>query len=307
MKRTALAFILLLALALLLSGCTQTAAPTPAATAKPAATKPAAAPTAVTATGNKDIILATTTSTKDSGLLDVLLPDFQKRTGYNVKPIAVGSGQAMTMGERGEADVLLVHAPASEQKFMAAGHGTTRSLVMHNDFIILGPKADPAGIKDMEKAAEALKKIAEKQSLFITRGDNSGTQQLEMQLWTKAGIKPEGAWYQSTGQGMGASLRIASEKEAYIVSDRGTYLATANLDTEILVEGDTALLNVYSVIPVNPNKNDQINEEGGKAFAAYMVSPEAQSIIKTFGVDKFGQPLFFPDADKKYEDLGLTP
>lgn len=267
-----------------------------------------AQPAASTATGrssNQDVILATTTSTKDSGLLDVLLPDFKRRTGYNVKPIAVGSGQAITLGERGEADVLLVHAPASERKFMEGNHGSERLLVMHNDFIILGPKADPAGIKGAAKAADAVKKIAETKSLFITRGDNSGTHQLELQLWQAAGVKPEGSWYQSTGQGMGASLRIASEKGAYILSDRGTFLATANLALDVLVEGDNALLNVYSVITVNPGKNAQINAEGAKAFARYLVSPEAQAIIKTYGVDKYNQPLFFPDAGKKYSDLGL--
>ncbi len=290
------------------SAATKAAATTAAATTA-AATKAAspAATQAVTRAGEKDVILATTTSTKDSGLLDVLLPDFQKKTGYNVKPISVGSGQAMTLGERGEADVLLVHAPASEQKFMAAKHGVARSLVMHNDFVILGPEADPVGIKGEKSAVDALKKIAEKQSPFITRGDNSGTHQLEMQLWKAAGIEPKGSWYQSTGQGMGNSLRIASEKEAYIISDRGTFLATKALTSKILVEGDNALLNVYSVIQVNPDKNSQINAAGAKAFAEYMVAPETQAIIKTFGVDKYGQPLFYPDATKKYEDLGLTP
>ncbi len=309
---------LIVVLAVLLAACATTAAPatTPtkapaaaattaaAATAAPAATQaPVASPTAATPQ-NPDIILATTTSTRDTGLLDVLLPDFEKRTGYKVKPIAVGSGQAMALGERGEADVLLVHAPASEKKFMQAGHGTQRLLVMHNDFVIVGPPSDPAGIKGMKKAADALKTISEKQSLFVSRGDNSGTHQLENQLWQAAGIKPAGSWYQSAGQGMGDVLAITSEKDGYTVSDRGTYLALKKrINLEVMVEGDPALLNIYSVITVNPNKNDRINAEGAKAFAAYLVSSEAQAIIKTYGVDKYGEPLFVPDAGKKEEEL----
>ncbi len=255
---------------------------------------------------NPNIILATTTSTQDSGLLDLLLPVFEKDTGYKVKTIAVGSGAAMTMGERGEADVLLVHAPASEVKFMAAEHGVDRKLVMHNDFIIVGPSDDPVGIKGTAKAAEALKKIAEASSLFISRGDNSGTDQLEKKLWTSTGITVKGQnWYQETGQGMGATLTIASEKAGYTITDRATYLARkSTLNLDILVEGDAALLNIYHVIQVNPDKNSQINAAGAKAFANFMVAADTQKMIGEFGKEKFGQPLFFPDAGKTEAEMG---
>jgi len=273
------------------------------------AANPASQPAGVPTSGapqNAELILATTTSTQDSGLLDVLIPMFEKQTGYKVKPIAVGSGQAMTMGERGEADVLLVHAPDSEKKFMAAGHGTERKLVMHNDFVIVGPADDPAGIKNQGSALDALKKIAESKNLFISRGDNSGTHQLELKLWKLAGIEPRGqTWYQETGQGMGASLGVAAEKSAYTITDRGTYLALKRtLNLEILIEGDKNLLNIYHVITVNPNKSSEINAAGAKAFMDFMTSPETQQVIGKFGVDRFGQPLFFPDAGKTDEEVG---
>ncbi|MBI2866352.1 MAG: substrate-binding domain-containing protein [Chloroflexi bacterium] len=249
---------------------------------------------------NRDLVLATTTSTQDSGLLDVLVPLFEKQTGYRVKPIAVGSGQAMALGERGEADVLLVHAPDSEEAFMAAGHGVDRRLVMHNDFVLVGPDADLAGIKGLTSARETLARVAASKSLFISRGDNSGTDQLERKLWRQAGIDPKGQpWYQETGQGMGLTLNVASDKAAYTIADRGTYLAVRkNLALAILVEGDKSLLNIYHVIVVNPNKSQRMNYAGAKAFSAFMVSPEAQKLIEEFGEDKLGQPLFFPDADR---------
>ena len=254
----------------------------------------------------KNVILATTTSTQDSGLLDVLIPIFEKKTGYFVKTIAVGSGQAMAMGAKGEADVLLVHSPAAEKKFMADGNGVERRLVMHNDFIILGPPADPAKIKGMKKAAEAFKKIAASGSVFMSRGDNSGTHAKEKDIWKAAGVKSEGEkWYQQTGLGMGQTLAVAAEKKTYTLADRGTYLALKkNLGLDILVEGDGILLNIYHVIEVNPKKWPKVNFAGAKAFADFMVSKETQDIIKTFGVDKFGSPLFFPDAGKKEEALG---
>ena len=254
----------------------------------------------------KNIILATTTSTQDTGLLDVLIPVFEKKTGYFVKTIAIGSGQAMTMGERGEADVLLVHSPEAEQKFVAAGYGVNRKLVMHNDYVIVGPGADPAKIKGMKSAREAFKKIAASTSPFLSRGDNSGTYAKEKSIWKTANMKYEGEkWYQETGLGMGQTLNIASEKKAYTLSDRGTYLSLKkNLGLEILTEADTMLLNIYHVIEVNPSKWPKVNTAGAKAFADFMVSKETQGIIKTFGVDKFGSPLFFPDAGKKMEDLG---
>lgn len=255
---------------------------------------------------NPVIILASTTSTGDSGLMDVLIPDFQKKTGYTVKPIYVGSGAAMAMGERGDADVLLVHAPASEVAFMNAGHGVDRKLVMHNDFIIVGPANDTAGIKGMPSALEALKKIATAKAIFISRGDNSGTDQLEKSLWQKASITPKGqSWYQEAGVGMGATLSIASEKAAYTITDRATFLARQkDLNLAILVEGDPVLLNIYHVILVLPAKTARINAAGGKAFSDYLISSDAQDIIKTFGVDKYGQPLFFPDFGKTEAEMG---
>jgi tungstate transport system substrate-binding protein len=254
----------------------------------------------------KTIILATTTSTQDSGLLDVLLPIFEKKTGYFVKTIAVGSGQAMAMGQKGEADVLLVHSPTAEKKFISEGYGVNRRLVMHNDYIIVGPPGDAAKIKGIKTAAEAFKKIASGKALFLSRGDNSGTHSKERDIWKTTGINPEGEkWYQQTGLGMGQTLSVAAEKKGYTLADRGTYLALKkNLGLDILVEGDAILLNIYHVIEVNPSKWPKVNAAGAKAFADFMVSKETQGIIKTFGVDKFGSPLFFPDAGKKEEELG---
>jgi tungstate transport system substrate-binding protein len=254
----------------------------------------------------KTVILSTTTSTQDSGLLDVLIPIFEKKTGYFVKTIAVGSGQAMAMGQKGEADVLLVHSPAAEKKFVAEGYGINRRIIMHNDFIIVGPPADSAKVKGIKMASEAFKKIASAQALFLSRTDKSGTHVKEMDIWKKAGVNPEGEkWYQQTGLGMGQTLNVAAEKKGYTLADRGTYLALKkNLGLDILVEGDAILLNVYHVIEVNPAKWPKVNVPGGKAFADFMVSNETQGIIKTFGVDKFGSPLFFPDAGKKEEELG---
>ena len=254
----------------------------------------------------KHIILATTTSTQDSGLLDVLIPMFEKKTGYFVKTIAVGSGQAMTMGMKGEADVLLVHSPAAEKKFMEEGFGVSRNLVMHNDFVVLGPAEDPGKLKGIKSTTEAFKKIAGGQALFLSRGDNSGTHAKEKDIWKAADQKYEGEkWYQSTGLGMGQTLSVAAEKKGYTLADRGTYLAVKkNLGLDILVEGDGILLNVYHVIDVNPEKWPKVNKAGAKAFADFMVAKETQDVIKTFGVDKYGAPLFFPDAGKKVEDLG---
>jgi len=269
---------------------------------------PAQAPaTEDSAHANPNLILATTTSTQDSGLLDVLVPMFQEQTGYTVQTIAVGSGEAMKMGEEGNADVLLVHAPPSEVTFMEAGNGTDRFLVMHNDFIIVGPGADPAGIKSMRSATDAFKAIFAAGSPFITRGDDSGTHNKELALWKSAELDPAGqTWYTETGQGMGASMTVASEKEAYILTDRATYLANkANYQLELLVEGDNSLLNVYHVITVNQTKWPDVNYEGGLAFAKFMTDPDTQEVIGQFGVDKFGQPLFYPDADKTDADLGL--
>jgi tungstate transport system substrate-binding protein len=255
----------------------------------------------------KTIILATTTSTQDSGLLDQLIPMFEKETGYFVKTIAVGSGQAMTMGKKGEADLLLVHSPDAEKKFIAEGSGINRRLVMHNDFILLGPASDPAKTKGTKSSGEALKKISQAAAIFLSRGDNSGTHAKEKALWKVAGITPEGQkWYQQTGLGMGQTLNVASEKKGYTLADRGTWLALKkNLGLEILVQGDASLLNIYHVIEVNPAKWPKVNAGGAKALADFIVSKKIQDFIGTFGVAKFGSPLFFPDAGKKAESLGM--
>lgn len=248
---------------------------------------------------SKVVILATTTSTQDAGLLDVLAPMFERQTGYTVKTIAVGTGQALEMGGRGEADVVLVHAPTLELKYVAEGSMVNRRLVMHNDFIIIGPPGDPAAIKRTKTAAEAFKKIVERGARFVSRGDNSGTHAKEKVLWKAAGLAPRGSWYIESGQGMGATLAIASEKNAYTLTDRATYLAFAKrVRLAIVLEGDAPLLNVYHVMEVNPARYSRVNGPGGKAFADFMVSPATQEAIRTFGVEKFDQPLFFPDAGK---------
>ncbi len=253
------------------------------------------------AAGQKNVILATTTSTQDSGLLDVLIPVFEKKTGYFVKTIAVGSGQAIAMGRKGEADVLLVHSPAAEEKLIAEGRGINRKRVMHNDYLIVGPPNDPAGITGVKLATEAFRKIAKGKALFLSRGDNSGTHSKERGVWNSAGIDPEAEkWYQQTGLGMGQTLNVAAEKRGYTLADRGTYLALKkSLGLEILVERDPILLNVYHVIEVNPAGRPGVNAAGGKALADFLISKDAMDIIKTFGVDRFGSPLFFPDAGKK--------
>ncbi|TYO93957.1 substrate-binding domain-containing protein [Desulfallas thermosapovorans] len=246
---------------------------------------------------NKNIILATTTSTQDSGLLDVLVPQFQEQTGYTVKTVPVGTGQALEMGKMGNADVLLVHAPDAEKPLVEDQTVINYQLVMHNDFVLLGPPGDPAQVKGTTDILEAFRKIADNGALFISRGDDSGTDKMEKSLWKDAGIDPAGqAWYQETGQGMGASITVANEKQAYILSDRGTFLAQSkNIDLEIVSEGDEALKNIYHVMQVNPEKFDRINAEGAKAFVEFMIDKDTQETIKEFGVDKYGSPLFFPD------------
>jgi tungstate transport system substrate-binding protein len=253
---------------------------------------------------DKSLILATTTSTQDSGLLDELLPVFTRDSGWQVKTVAVGSGQAIEMGRRGEADVLLVHSPAAEEKFVAEGSAGPRRLVMHNDFVLLGPKADPAEIRGTG-STEAMKKIAAAEAVFVSRGDESGTHTKEQGLWSKAGATPGGSWYQSTGQGMGATLRVASEKAGYTLSDRATYLTQRDtLALEVLSEGDAGLLNVYHVIEITKKAGDRVRPDGGKAFADWIVAPPAQRLIGEFGRAKFGQPLFTPDAGADESKLG---
>ena len=249
---------------------------------------------------NKDLILATTTSTVDSGLLDVLIPIFEKQTGYRVKTISAGTGQALAMGEKGEADVLLCHAPAAEKKLVDGGSVTNYQLVMHNDFVIVGPAADPAGIKG-KPGKDVFKGIAAKEAVFISRGDDSGTHKMELALWKAAEVTPaKGKWYQETGQGMGATLLMASDKAGYTLTDRATYLAQkGNLKLQILSEGDKALLNIYHVMQVNPERFSKVNADGAKAFVQFMIAPETQKTIGEFGKSKFGQSLFFPDAGKQ--------
>ena len=253
------------------------------------------------------VILSTTTSTQDSGLLDVLVPLFERQSGYSVKTIAVGTGQALALAGRGEADVVLAHAPALEKKYIADGKMLNRRLVMYNDFVIIGPAEDPAKIKGMTKAADAMKAIAATGSRFVSRGDNSGTHNLEKELWKLAGVEPQTGWYIESGQGMGATLGIADDRKAYTLTDRGTFLAfQKRVRLPILLEGDRPLLNLYSVMEVNPANGPKVNTAGGRAFADFMVSADVQKIVRTFGVDKYGRTLFVPVAGTKEEDVGRT-
>lgn len=298
--------------------------PTPTASATATTTVPAVTPTptstptpSVTAApkpANPQLIMSSTTSTRDSGLMDVLIPIFQQQTGYIVKAVYNGTGAAIAMGTQGNADVLLVHAPSQEVAFMATGAGLNRRLVMHNDFIIVGSTADPAGIKGMTSAVDALKKIAAAGATFYSRGDNSGTDTIDKTLWGKAGVTvKDGAatnpsWYVEGGAGTGMLDldRVAQEKGGYTITDRATYVA--NLKTlsglAIMVQGDPGLLNIYHVIQVNPAKFPNVNAAGAQAFSDFMVAPATQAIIAKYGIDQYGQALFFPDAGKTEASLG---
>jgi tungstate transport system substrate-binding protein len=254
---------------------------------------------------SKVVIVSTTTSTQDSGLLDVLVPMFEKQTGYSVKTVAVGTGQALALAARGEADVTLAHAPTLEKKYVQDGKMLNRRLVMYNDFVIVGPSGDPAGIKGTKAAVEALRRVGDTRARFVSRGDNSGTHNLEQALWKQAGLAPKGDWYIESGQGMGATLTIANDRQAYTLTDRATLLAFAKrVSLPIMVEGDRPLLNVYSVMEVNPANGPRVNTAAGKAFADFMVAPETQAVIRTFGVEKYGQPLFVPIAGKGDDEIG---
>jgi tungstate transport system substrate-binding protein len=262
-----------------------------------------ATPTGARATSTT-VIVSTTTSTQDSGLLDVLVPMFERMSGYSVKTISVGTGQALALAARGEADVTLAHAPSLEKKYVAEGKLTNRRLVMYNDFVIIGPADDPARIKGEKSAVAALKKIAAGASRFVSRGDKSGTHTLELALWTETGVTPAAPWYIEAGQGMGATLGIADDRKAYTLTDRATLLAfSRRVRLVTLIAGDRPLLNIYSVMQVNPVNGPRVNAAGGKAFADFMLAPETQAIIRTFGVDKYGQPLFVPIAGKNDEDF----
>lgn len=245
-----------------------------------------------------DVILATTTSTADTGLLDSLAPLFKTETGYTLKPIAVGSGAALELGEKGEADVLLVHSPAAEAEFMDNGFGTERRTVMYNDFVIVGPASDPADVADATGAADAMQRIADSAAPFVSRGDDSGTHALEKKLWAAIDLTPAGDWYTEAGSGMGDTLNIANEREAYTISDRGTFLSLKDrLDLDVLVEGDPALLNIYHVILTNPANGQHIDTAGGEAFLEFLLEPSTQEFVGTFGLDEFGEPLFTPCGD----------
>jgi tungstate transport system substrate-binding protein len=257
------------------------------------------------APASRTIILSTTTSTQDSGLLDVLVPMFEKATGYSVKTISVGTGQALALAARGEADVTLAHAAALEKKYVEEGKMLNRRLVMYNDFVVIGPAEDPARVKGLPRATEALRRVAESEARFVSRGDRSGTHTLELALWKQAGVEPKAPWYIESGQGMGQTLGIANDRRAYTLTDRATYLAfQRRVDLPILVEKDGPLLNVYSVMEVNPANGPRVNAAAGKAFADFMVSPATQAVIRTFGVDRYGQPLFVPLAGQREEDVG---
>ncbi len=266
--------------------------------ATPTTSAATAAPTPAVTTASGRLILASTTSTQDSGLLDELVPMFEAEYGYDVQVVAVGSGAAIEQGARGDADVLLVHSPAAEKTMVADGNGIERALVMHNDFIIVGPETDPSAVKAAATAIDAMKAIASGKANFISRGDDSGTHALEKKLWSAAALTPfEESWYEESGQGMGATLQIANQKAAYTISDRGTWLAQEkNLDLPIIFEGDKALYNVYHVIVVNPQKHADVNAIGARAFAAFVVRPDVQAFIATFGVAEFGRALFDPDG-----------
>lgn len=246
------------------------------------------------------IVLATTTSTQDSGLLDAILPDFTYRTGYEVDVIAVGSGEAMKLGENGEADVLLVHSPAAEKEFVAAGHSSARYDVMYNDFILIGPKEDPAGIKAAapDNAQAAFRKIFDDQATFVSRADESGTHKKELSVWDKLGLAPSGDWYIESGKGMGDVIAMTNEMLGYTLADRATWLNMAGgTDLQIITEGDKDLFNQYGVMVVDPSKNDQINAEGALNFQEWILSDETQKLIGEFGAEKYGMALFTPNAE----------
>jgi len=245
------------------------------------------------------MILATTTSTYDTGLLDAIIPPFESRTGVNVKVIAVGSGKALALAARGEADLVLSHAPEAEVRFMERGHGTLRRRMMYNDFVLVGPPTDPAGVRTRSDVRKALAAIKRNSGIFASRGDESGTHMMEQKLWSSAGLKPpSGASYLETGQGMAATLRVASQKRAYTLTDRGTFLAQKHvLDLEIVFEGDPALKNIYHLIVVNPENGPRVNIDGAKSLARYLLEEEVLKQVGEFGRDRYGQPLFFPDAE----------
>ncbi len=308
-KFTLLLIVLLALLALAACGGSNAAEPTAETEATVPTEAPAEPTEAPAAEAEPQVLrLATTTSTADSGLLDAILPDFEAKNNARVDVVAVGTGQAIEIGEAGDADVILVHARAREDAFVEEGHGTARYDVMYNDFIIVGPADDPAGLKGSANVTEALTALAVKNAPFASRGDDSGTHTKEMSLWEAAGIEPDptAGRYLSLGQGMGETLTFANEWGSYTLTDRGTFLAMRdNLPKLVIVYGgesiaennDPSMLNPYGVIPVNPEKSDAINAELAQAFVEWITSPEVQTMIGEYGVDTYGQPLFYPDAE----------
>jgi tungstate transport system substrate-binding protein len=298
-RRTLTLLTVLFVLAGILVGCGGTPAMTQAPEPTSVPVEPTAPPPEPTEAEPQALILATTTSTENSGLLAYLLPDFEAEYSVKVDVIAVGTGQALKLGEDGNADVLMVHARAREDAFMDAGHGVRREDLMYNDFVIVGPADDPAGIAGMTDAAEALKTIAEAKAPFVSRGDDSGTHTKEKGIWGAAEVEPSGDWYISAGQGMGAVLTMSDEQQAYTLSDRATYLARTleSIDLRILVEGDPILFNPYGVMAVNPDKGEHIKIDLANMFIDWLVSVPTQEKIAQFGVDQFGAPLFTPDSE----------
>ncbi|MBX9842050.1 MAG: substrate-binding domain-containing protein [Xanthobacteraceae bacterium] len=262
------------------------------------------APATAQPSNSKEIIILTTTTTQDSGILRILTDAFAKKSGLAVKPIVAGSGDILKQGARGEGDVLLTHSPAAEKEWMAGGNGTSRRLVMYNDFVIIGPEADPAKIKGL-KAADALRRIGEAKVPFVSRGDQSGTHVRELAMWKRAAIDPKGqSWYRETGQGQGLTMDVAAQFQGYAFTDRGTYLVHAKrIGLPILVEGDPALYNIYHVMPVNPAKFPKVNASAGQAFGDWVVAPEGQAVIAEFGKAEYGRSLFVPAASMREEEL----
>lgn len=292
-------FILLTLVGVLFAACVPVAAPATEEDGSEITATEAPATEATDATADGKIILATTTSTQDSGLLEFILPAFTAETGITVDVVAVGTGQALQLGEDGNADVLLVHARTREDAFMEAGHGVRREDVMYNDFVIVGPADDPADARNAESAPDAFARIAGAEAPFVSRGDDSGTHTKEKSVWAAAAIEPTGSWYISAGQGMGAVLTMANEQLAYTLSDRATYLARTleSTDLEIIYEGDPILFNPYGVMAVNPDKNAEINNDLANQFIDWLISLPAQAMIGEFGVEEFGAPLFTPDSE----------
>ncbi len=311
MKRKFLLTVAVLIAAFVLSACGGSLTPSPSPSSSPSSSPSGSpsqsgspSPSPSQSPEKSTIILATTTSTQDSGLLDYLLPELQKDTGIEARVVAVGSGKAIQMGKDGEADVLLVHARADEDKFIEEGYGTKRYDVMYNDFIIVGPAADPAAIAGLP-TADAFSVLGKNQIKFVSRGDDSGTHKKELALWKQANIQPAGDWYISAGKGMGEVLTMAHEMQAYTLTDRATYLAMKDkLELKVLLEREADLLNPYGILLVNPKDNDKINTESAKKFAEWMTSEKGQKLIGQFGVNTYGEPLFIPDAKEPKKEPG---